>query len=83
MDGMAQVTCSPHPTSNGRWAKDDESNNRMHATRDTSDAIKSQLAGGRVMRGVIPLLIGRDKSKAVVFSEGQIAKVECLHQWAV
>jgi hypothetical protein len=29
-----------------------ESNKRMHATRDTTDVINLQLAGGRVMRGV-------------------------------
>ena len=28
------------------------SNKRMHATRDTRDVIKRNLAGGRVMRGV-------------------------------
>jgi hypothetical protein len=32
-------------------------NKRMHATRDTSDVINLHLAGGRVMRGVMLLLI--------------------------
>jgi hypothetical protein len=27
----------------------------MHATRDTADVIERNLAGGRVMRGVMPL----------------------------
>jgi hypothetical protein len=27
----------------------------MHATRDTADVIERKLAGGRVMRGVMPL----------------------------
>jgi hypothetical protein len=33
-----------------------QSNKRMHATRDTRDVIKRNLAGGRVMRGVRLLL---------------------------
>jgi hypothetical protein len=57
MDGMAQVSCCPHPTSNGRWAKDGESNKRMHATRDTMAVINRQLVGGRVMRGVRYFLV--------------------------
>jgi len=33
----------------------------MHATRDTTAVIKLNLAGGRVMRGVMPLLRVADK----------------------
>jgi hypothetical protein len=39
------------------------SNKRMHATRDTSDVINRNLAGGRVMRGVSRLPLARSRGQ--------------------
>jgi hypothetical protein len=54
-------------------------------TRPRTRRLSSSFNGlaRRVIGSVRPLLKRRDKRKAVVFFESQIAKVECLHQWAV
>ena len=44
------------PTEEMWVPKSSAPNKRMHATRDTSDVIDLKLAGGRVMRGVMPPL---------------------------